>query len=56
MLFQILLQPLTHILQVPGKQIRAKCGRAINYWLQVPENKLVIVKDLGQMFHYSYML
>nr|BAJ79290.1 geranylgeranyl diphosphate synthase [Reticulitermes speratus] len=51
-----ILEPLTHILQVPGKQIRAKFARAFNYWLKVPENKLNVVKDIAQMFHYNAVL
>ncbi|GFG36235.1 hypothetical protein Cfor_01026, partial [Coptotermes formosanus] len=56
MLFQKLLQPLTHILQVPGKQIRPKFVHPFNYWLKVPENKRIVVKDMAQMFHYSFLL
>jgi len=56
MLFQKLLQPLAHILQVPGKQIRARISHAYNYWLKVPADKLIVVKEIAHMFHHSIVL
>ena len=55
-LFQKLLQPFTYILQVPGKQIRAKLAHAFNYWLKVPADKLIVVGDIVQMLHNSSLL
>ena len=56
MLFQKLLQPLSHIMQVPGKQIRARLSHAYNYWLKVPADKLTVVKEIAQKLHYSIVL
>jgi geranylgeranyl diphosphate synthase type 3 len=56
MLFQKLLQPLAHILQVPGEQFRARISHAYNYWLKVPEDKLILVKEIAHMLHYSIVL
>ncbi|GFG39107.1 hypothetical protein Cfor_12241, partial [Coptotermes formosanus] len=56
MLFQKFLQPLKYILQAPDKQLRAEFAHACNYWLKVPENKLIILRDMAQMFHYSFLL
>lgn len=54
--FQKLLQPFTYILQVPGKQIRAKLSHAMNYWLKIPMEKLQAVGDITQMLHNSSLL
>nr|A0A7D0AGU9.1 RecName: Full=Terpene synthase; Short=EoTPS [Matsumurasca onukii]QAX24808.1 terpene synthase [Matsumurasca onukii] len=51
-----LLQPFTYILQVPGKQIRAKLAHAFNYWLKIPNDKLNIVGEIIQMLHNSSLL
>ncbi|XP_033211085.1 geranylgeranyl pyrophosphate synthase isoform X2 [Belonocnema kinseyi] len=51
-----LLQPFTYILQVPGKQIRAKLAHAFNYWLNIPNEKLQVVGDITQMLHNSSLL
>lgn len=51
-----LLQPFTYILQVPGKQIRAKLAHAFNYWLNIPADKLAVVGDIVQMLHNSSLL
>jgi geranylgeranyl diphosphate synthase, type III len=41
---------------VPGKQIRAKLAHAFNYWLTIPDEKLVVVGDIVQMLHNSSLL
>ncbi|XP_012266400.1 geranylgeranyl pyrophosphate synthase isoform X2 [Athalia rosae] len=51
-----LLEPFTYILQVPGKQIRAKLAHAFNYWLKIREDKLHAVGDITQMLHNSSLL
>ncbi|XP_015117516.1 geranylgeranyl pyrophosphate synthase [Diachasma alloeum] len=51
-----LLQPFTYLLQVPGKQIRAKLAHAMNYWLKIPFEKLQAVGDITQMLHNSSLL
>jgi geranylgeranyl diphosphate synthase type 3 len=56
MLFQKLLQPLSHLQQVPGKQIRARLSHAYNYWLKVPADKIVLVREIADLHHYSILL
>jgi geranylgeranyl diphosphate synthase type 3 len=56
MLFQKLLQPLAHILQVPGKNYRPRISHAYNYWLKVPADKLIVVKEIAHMLDYSIVL
>ncbi|XP_066139479.1 terpene synthase isoform X1 [Euwallacea fornicatus] len=51
-----LLEPFNYILQVPGKNIRAKLARAFNLWLQIPEEKLAIITDIVQILHNSSLL
>lgn len=53
---EILLQPFTYILQVPGKQIRAKLAQAFNYWLKISKDKLRAVGDITQMLHNASLL
>lgn len=53
---QKLLQPFTYIMQVPGKQIRAKLAHAFNYWLKIPADKLAVIGDIVQMLHNSSLL
>ncbi|CAK9833325.1 Terpene synthase [Anthophora retusa] len=53
---EILLEPFSYILQVPGKQIRAKLAHAFNYWLKIPQDKLRAVGDIIQLLHTSSLL
>nr|XP_018903377.1 PREDICTED: geranylgeranyl pyrophosphate synthase isoform X1 [Bemisia tabaci] len=50
---EILLQPFTYILQVPGKQIRGKLAQAFNVWLNIPDEKLAVVGDIVLLLHNS---
>ncbi|XP_043252452.1 geranylgeranyl pyrophosphate synthase-like [Colletes gigas] len=53
---EIILQPFSYILQVPGKQIRTKLARAFNYWLKIPHDKLLAIRDIIQILHTSSLL
>ncbi|CAH0394222.1 unnamed protein product [Bemisia tabaci] len=53
---EILLQPFTYILQVPGKQIRGKLAQAFNVWLNIPDEKLAVVGDIVLLLHNSSLL
>jgi hypothetical protein len=55
-MFQKILQPVAHLPQFPGKEIRARFSHAYNYWLKVPPDKLMIVKGIADMFHHSILL
>jgi geranylgeranyl diphosphate synthase type 3 len=56
MLFQKILPPLAHIVQVPGKNIRSKLVHAFNYWLKAPADKLVEVGDMSEYLHNASLL
>ncbi|KYM92503.1 Geranylgeranyl pyrophosphate synthase [Atta colombica] len=51
-----LLEPIKYILQVPGKQIRAKLAKAFNYWLKISDDKVQEIDDIINMLHNSSML
>ncbi|CAL7936110.1 unnamed protein product [Xylocopa violacea] len=53
---EILLEPFSYILRVPGKLIRAKLSNAFNYWLKIPQDKLHAIGDIIQMLHTSSLL
>ncbi|KAL0103313.1 hypothetical protein PUN28_017532 [Cardiocondyla obscurior] len=48
-----LLEPIKYILQVPGKQIRAKLAQAFNYWLKISEERLQAIDNIVNMLHNS---
>ncbi|XP_066968194.1 terpene synthase [Macrobrachium rosenbergii] len=53
---QILLQPFTYVLQVPGKMIRGKLAQAFNYWMRIPEDKLSAISEIIYMLHNASLL
>ncbi|XP_037791706.1 geranylgeranyl pyrophosphate synthase-like isoform X1 [Penaeus monodon] len=53
---QILLQPFTYVLQVPGKMIRGKLAQAFNYWMRIPEDKLMVISEVIHMLHNASLL
>ena len=55
-LLQILLQPFTYVLQVPGKMIRGKLAQAFNYWMRIPEDKLAAISEIIYMLHNASLL
>jgi geranylgeranyl diphosphate synthase type 3 len=56
MLFQKILQPVTYLMQVSGKQILSRIPHAYNYWLKVPADKLIVLKELDDIIHHSLLL
>jgi hypothetical protein len=56
MLFQKILQPVALLKQFPGKEIRARFSDAYNHWLKVSPDKLMVLKEIGDMFHHSILL
>lgn len=52
----MLLQPFTYVLQFPGKMIRAKLAQAFNYWMKIPEDKLLAISDIIHMLHNASLL
>jgi len=56
MLFQKILRPFAHLKQVPGKQSLSSIPYAYNYWLKVPADKLIELKEIGYLIHHSVLL
>ncbi|XP_071107195.1 geranylgeranyl pyrophosphate synthase-like isoform X1 [Haliotis cracherodii] len=53
---KVLLEPYDYICQIPGKKIRTKLAAALNYWLKIPEDKLVQIGEVIQMLHNASLL
>ncbi|KAG0726583.1 Geranylgeranyl pyrophosphate synthase [Chionoecetes opilio] len=53
---QALLQPFIYVLQVPGKMFRGKLAQAFNYWMKIPEDKMLAISDIIQMLHNASLL
>lgn len=51
-----LLAPCEYIKSLPSKGIRSSLVDALNVWLQVPEKKLVIIKNVIEMLHNSSLI
>merc|ERR1712013_37602 len=52
----LLLEPYSHILSVPGKNIRGKLIRGFNSWMSVEESKLKAIGEIVQMLHNASLL
>eukprot|EP00088_Acartia_fossae_P001363 TRINITY_DN10527_c0_g1_i2.p1 TRINITY_DN10527_c0_g1~~TRINITY_DN10527_c0_g1_i2.p1 ORF type:complete len:336 (-),score=61.34 TRINITY_DN10527_c0_g1_i2:720-1703(-) len=52
----LLLEPYSHILSVPGKDIRGKLMAGFNQWLKIPEEKLTQIREIVQMLHNASLL
>ncbi|CAF4340787.1 unnamed protein product, partial [Rotaria sp. Silwood2] len=53
---KILLEPYEYIRTIPGKQIRPKLIKAFNFWLNIPDDKLIVIGDLIEMLHNASLL
>lgn len=53
---QILLEPYSYLLQIPGKEIRSRLIQAFNIWLDVPEEDLKVIKRVVGMLHTASLL
>ncbi|CAH1794688.1 unnamed protein product [Owenia fusiformis] len=53
---KVLLEPFHYISQIPGKQIRTKLSKAFNYWLKIPDDKLLAIAEVTQMLHNASLL
>ena len=51
-----LLEPFHYLRAHPGKNIRSQLIEAFNHWLQVPAEKLAIIKDAVEMLHTASLL
>lgn len=48
-----LLEPMTYIFRVPGKEIRTQLAKAFNHWLQIPNEKLEAIIEIIRILHVS---
>lgn len=53
---EIVLQPFTYILQIPGKMTRAKLAHAFNKYLRISPEKLALVSEIVQMLHNASLV
>nr|XP_027239096.1 geranylgeranyl pyrophosphate synthase-like [Penaeus vannamei] len=53
---QVLLQPLTHVLQVTGRMTRGKLAQAFNYWMRISEAKLMAISEVIYLLHNASLL
>eukprot|EP00045_Choanoeca_perplexa_P003190 m.29028 g.29028 ORF g.29028 m.29028 type:complete len:308 (-) comp11915_c0_seq1:77-1000(-) len=53
---QVLEEPYHYITQVPGKDVRSKLITAFNAWMQVPTEKLDIIKEVTKILHNASLL
>lgn len=53
---KVLQAPLEYLLTIPGKDVRGKMMDAFNLWLQIPAEKLVIIKEVVKLLHTASLL
>ncbi|KAK8876911.1 isoprenoid synthase domain-containing protein [Apiospora arundinis] len=53
---KILRAPIDYLLTIPGKDVRGKMMNAFNQWLQIPEEKLDIIKEVIKLLHTASLL
>ena len=53
---QSILEPFTYITANPGKDMRSQLIEAFNLWMNVPEDKIVIISRLVNMLHNASLL
>ncbi|TFY83754.1 hypothetical protein EWM64_g252 [Hericium alpestre] len=51
-----LLEPFTYLSAIPGKEIRGEMIAAFNSWLNVPEDKLILIARVVRMLHNASLL
>ncbi|KAL4789117.1 isoprenoid synthase domain-containing protein [Aspergillus venezuelensis] len=53
---EIVCAPLNYLANLPGKDIRGKLIAAFNEWLQIPEERLEIIKRVVSLLHVASLL
>ncbi|XP_014482889.1 PREDICTED: geranylgeranyl pyrophosphate synthase [Dinoponera quadriceps] len=51
-----LLEPLTYMLNTPGKAIRMTMAKAFNYWLKIPNDKLQEISEIVNILHTASIM
>eukprot|EP00092_Neocalanus_flemingeri_P008607 GFUD01009275.1.p1 GENE.GFUD01009275.1~~GFUD01009275.1.p1 ORF type:complete len:328 (+),score=121.21 GFUD01009275.1:39-1022(+) len=52
----LLLEPYSHILTMPGKNIRGKLIAGFNMWMNVAQEKIEAIEEIVQMLHNASLL
>jgi len=52
----LLLEPYSHIVSMPGKNIRGKLIEGFNLWMKVSNEKIAVVEEIVQMLHNASLL
>lgn len=55
-LLKALTEPFSYITAYPGKEIRGRMIEAFNLWLNVPQEKLLVISKVVSMLHSSSLL
>jgi len=53
---KLLLEPYSHILSVPGKNIRGKLIAGFNTWMNVDQEKIKAIEEIVEMLHNASLL
>ena len=53
---RLLLEPYSHILSVPGKNIRGKLIAGFNTWMKVAQEKIEAIEEIVEMLHNASLL
>ncbi|OLN95501.1 Geranylgeranyl pyrophosphate synthase 1 [Colletotrichum chlorophyti] len=53
---EIIRAPLNYLLDLPGKDVRSKLMSAFNEWLQIPQEKLDVIKRIVSLLHNASLL
>lgn len=53
---RILLEPYAYLMSVPGKNVRGMLVHAFNKWLDIPDDKLVVIEEVINMLHTASLL
>ncbi|KAH7044066.1 geranylgeranyl pyrophosphate synthetase AtmG [Macrophomina phaseolina] len=53
---EIIRAPLDYLLMLPGKNVRGKMITAFNEWLQLPAEKLEVIKRIVELLHTASLL
>lgn len=51
-----LLEPFEYLKQIPGKDVRGHLIDCFQQWLQAPEDKIVLIKDIVDSLHNASLL
>ena len=51
-----ILEPFSYISQIPGKDVRGTFIDCFQTWLMIPEDKLVVIKDIIRSLHNASLL